>query len=194
MSLFGLFLPIVCAPTTPTDLIFVYDAKAIGSWKAQAVSQFIAKSVREFDFVSADLRVGRETENCPSGNVPLGSALQASDLSLVRFTTFSDMLRKVTRSSFSVENGGRQNSLKMAVVVVDANQRISFDVLKEMKGLKNTVDFFYIVAAGDNRQMLQLKTLTGSGNFISVKNYDELNASADKLMSDLCDFFSKTSF
>ena len=170
--------------------MFVYDTVAIGSWKSQAISQFLAKSVRELDLVSGDLRVGRETENCPSGNIPLGSVLQASALSVVRYSTFADMLRKVTRSRFSIENGGRKDSVKMAVLIVDTKQRISYEVLQEMKKMEDAVHFFYIVGIGeDDNQISLLKKAAGSGKFMNIFNYDELSSFADTLMSEFCDFF-----
>lgn len=193
-GMFHFYFLVVCAPTKPTDLIFVYDAVTLGSWKSQSISQFIAKSIREFDLVSSVLRVGRDIENCPTGNIPLGSALQASDMSQVRYSTFPDMLKRITRSRYTVENGGRENSVKMAVVFVDGSQRIDYNVMQEARRLKDAVDYFYVVTVGQNMRMLQLTGLAGNGKFLSVSNYAGLNSVADKLMSDMCDFFFESSF
>ena len=110
-------------------------------------------------------------------------------MSEVRFRTFSDMLRRITRDRFSVENGGRTNAAKMAVVFIDAGQRISYDVIREMKRLKDAVDFLHIVVIGQNMKLVRLATTVANGRFISVRNYEELNSMADKLMADMCDFF-----
>lgn len=173
----------------PTDLIFVYDAQALGSWRSQSVSQFISKSVAEFNLATDDLRVGREIENCPTGNIPIGSALHNSDLDEVRYQTFTDMLRRVTRSRMSEENGGRKEAAKMAVIFVDSSQRMNYETFLEARNLKDRVDFFYVVTVGHNMQTLHLTGLAGEGHFISVKSYDELHPLADKLMSAMCDYF-----
>ena len=186
-SLFEFFS--VCAPTKPTDLLFIYDVLSLGSWKSQAISQFITKSIRELNLVSGVLRIGREIENCPSGNLRLGSALHPSDMAEVRFRAFPDMLKRISRQGFSVENGGRANAAKMAVVFIDAGQRLSYDVIREMKKLKDSVEFLYVVIVGQNERLVRLATTVANGLFINVRNYDELNSVADKLMSDMCDFF-----
>lgn len=183
----------MCAPTKPTDLIFIYDAVSLGSWKSQTISQVISRSIRELKLVSGVLRIGREIENCPDGNLPLGSALQASDMSTVRYATFSDLLKRVARNSFSVENGGRRNASKMAVVFFDEEQRIDFDVMREVQRLKDMLDFMYIVTIGDNVRLYRMATTLANGRFVSVKDYEELNSVADKLMSDMCDFFFTSS-
>ena len=170
-------------------MLFIYDALSLGSWKSQAISQFISKSIRELNLVSGVLRVGREIENCPSGNIPLGSALHPSDMSEVRFRRFPDMLKRITRDRFSVENGGRANAAKMAVVFIDAGQRISYDVIREMKKLKDSVQFLHVVIIGQNMRLVRLATTVANGRFINVRNYDELDSMADKLMADMCDFF-----
>ncbi|XP_045170354.2 cartilage matrix protein-like [Mercenaria mercenaria] len=179
----------VCHPMRPTDLIFVYDAQALGSWRSQSISQFISKSVAEFSLATDDLRVGREIENCPSGNIPIGSALHNTDLDEVRYQTFTDMIRRVTRSRMSEENGGRKDAAKMAVIFVDSSQRMNYETFMEARKLKERVDFFYVVTVGHNMQTLHLTGLAGEGHFISVKSYEELHPLADKLMSAMCDFF-----
>lgn len=179
----------VCHPMRPTDLMFVFDAQALGSWRSQSVSQFISKSIAEFNLVADDLRVGREIENCLTGNIALGSAFHSSDLDEVRYQTFTDMLRRVTRSGMNEENGGRKDAAKMAVIFVDSSQRMNYETFMEARQLKEKVDFFYVVTVGHNMQTLHLTGLAGEGHFISVKSYEELHPLADKLMSAMCDFF-----
>ena len=104
------------------------------------------------------------------------------------------MLKRITRSRYTVENGGRENSVKMAVVFVDGSQRIDYNVMQEARRLKDTVDYFYVVTVGQNMRLLQLTGLAGNGKFLSVSNYAGLNSVADKLMSDMCDFFFESSF
>ena len=107
----------------------------------------------------------------------------------VRFRAFPDMLKRISRQGFSVENGGRANAAKMAVVFIDAGQRLSYDVIREMKKLKDSVEFLYVVIVGQNERLVRLATTVANGRFINVRNYDELNSVADKLMTDMCDFF-----
>ena len=173
----------------PTDLMFVYDAQALGSWRSQSVSHFISKSVSEFNLATDDLRVGREIGNCPDGNIALGSALHSTDLDEVKFPTLTEMIRRVRRGKMSEENGGRKDASKMAVLFIDSSQRMNFVTFMEARKLKESVDFFYVVTVGHNMQTLHLTGLAGEGHFISVKSYDELHPLADKLMTDMCDFF-----
>ncbi|KAL4222708.1 hypothetical protein ACF0H5_018749 [Mactra antiquata] len=179
----------VCHPMRPTDLLFVFDAQALGSWRSQSISQFISESLSEFSLSAPELRVGREIENCPSGNIALGSAFKHTDLDEVRYQTFTNMLRRVHRDRFSEENGGRVNASKMAVIFVDASQRMNYETFLEATRLKESVDFFYVVTIGHNMQTLHLTGLAGEGKFISVKTYEELPLLTDKLMSAMCDFF-----
>lgn len=179
----------VCHPMKPTDLLFVFDAQALGSWRSQSISQFISKSMAEFALGSENFRVGREIENCPSGNIPIGSALHSSDLDMVKFPSFTDMLKRINRYRMSDENGGRKNASKMAVLFVDPSQSMNFETFTEARRLKESVDFFFVVAIGHNMQTLHLTSLAGEGQSISVNSYDELHPLADKLMSAMCDFF-----
>lgn len=179
----------VCHPLKPADLVFVYDSLSLGSWKSQTISQFVGKSVAEFSLASDELRVGREIENCPIGNIPLGSALSSKDLEKVEYQSFTDMLRRVNRNRFSEENGARVNASKMAVLIVDASQRMDYNTFTEAKRLKDLVDFFYVVTVGNNMHLSQLKQLAGERMVLSVDRYHELHPQADTLMSAMCDFF-----
>ena len=78
----------------------------------------------------------------------------------------------------------------MAVLIVDTKQRISYEVLQEMKKMEDAVHFFHIVGIGeDDNQISLLKKAAGSGKFMNIFNYDELSSFADTLMSEFCDFF-----
>ena len=179
----------VCHPRKPTDLLFVYDALTLGSWRSQTISQFAAKSIEEFNLMNGDLRVGREVENCPTGNIALGSVLQSSDLARVEYQSLSNMMRRVARQGFSVENGGRKNASRMVVVFIDSSQRLNHNTYQELQELKEKVDFLYIVTVGRNPYSVWLKAVAGKGHSIGVRSYDDLMAYADKLMGDMCDFF-----
>lgn len=179
----------VCHPLRPADLVFIYDSMNLGSWKSQTISQFVAKSIAEFSLATDDLRVGREIENCPVGNIPLGSALTSKDLEKIDYQTLADMLRRVNRNRFSIENGARVNASKMAVLFVDTTQRLNYETYLEAKRLKEQVDFFYVVSIGSNTQTSHLTGLAGSGKSITVSRYHELLPLADTLMSAMCDFF-----
>lgn len=182
----------VCHPMRPTDLLFVFDAMELGSWRSQSISQFISDSLSAFSLSAGELRVGREIENCPSGNIALGSAFRNTDLDEVRYPSFTTMLRRVHRDRMSEENGGRVNASKMAVIFVDSTQRMNYETFMEARNLKQHVDFFYVVTIGHNMQTLHLTGLAGEGRFISVKSYDELHPLSGKLMSAMCDFFFTT--
>ena len=183
----------VCHPSRNTDLLFVFDALSLGSWKSQTISQFIDKSLSELNLANGKLRVGREIENCPSGNVPLGSALQSSDLDSVHFHTFTDMLKRVHRTKLAPENGGREEAAKMVVLFVDPVQKMNYDTYLMAGTLKGSVDSFYVIAIGENMYTSRFVRLAGEDNSIKVKTYEELLDMSDKLMGDLCDAFSEHS-
>lgn len=190
---FALCLYPVCHPTRETDLLFVFDATTLGSWKSQTVSQFIEKSTSDLNFATDMLRVGREIENCPSGSVPLGSALQSSDLSNVHFHSFTDMLKRVHRIKFLPENGGRQGAAKMVVLFVDPSQKMNYGTYLEAMALKNSVDYLYVVSIGENMYTSRFMRLAGEENSLNVASYEELLGKGNVLLGALCDAFSKLS-
>lgn len=185
-----IFFFTVCHPTHETDLLFVFDSLALGSVRSQAISQFIEKSLSDINLATDRLRVGREIENCPTGNIPLGSALQSTDLDEVRFHTFTDMLKRVYRVKLSSENGGRANATKMVVLFVDTSQKMNYDTFLAARALKESVDYFYVVAVGDNMYTTRFAGLAGEENSIHVANYEELSNVSDTLQNALCVAFS----
>ncbi|WAR09866.1 MATN1-like protein [Mya arenaria] len=153
----------VCHPMKDTDLLFVYDALELGSWRSQAISQFVEKSLASFNLVTDRFRVGREIENCPRGNIPLGGAMHPSDFGAVHFSSFTDLLNKVHRMKFSRENGGRENTTKMVVLFVDSSQRMNYETFLAARNIKNSVDYFFLVSVGKGMYNRQFEELSGSG-------------------------------
>ncbi|XP_052248876.1 cartilage matrix protein-like [Dreissena polymorpha] len=179
----------VCHPMTKTDLLFVFDALEIGSWRSQAVSQFIEQSLTSFNLATDRLRVGREIENCPRGNIPLGGALHAADFGAVQFSSFTELIQRVSRVRFSEENGGRANSTRMLVLFVDSEQRMNYETVEAAKKLKASVDYFYLVSIGKGMYNKHFEDMADKGRTLKLNSYDQLPANTGDLMTSICDYF-----
>lgn len=136
------------------------------------------------------LRVGREIQNCPDGNIPMGGVLQSSEMGSVHFHSFTDMLKRVHRTKLAPENGGRDGAAKMVVLFVDPSQKMNYDTYLAVSTLKSSVDYLYVVGIGENMYTSRFARLAGEDNSIKVENYEELINMSDKLTEDLCKAFS----
>ena len=179
-----------CSPRKATDLLFIYDAYNLGSWKTQSISQFIADSLSEFDLRSDLLRVGREIQNCPDGNIPLGSVMNQADMASVKYFTLTDMLKRIRRNSFTVENGARNPGEEIVVLFLDQDQVINYETFQEAKLLKSSVDVFYVVIIGNHSRAQFFADLAGEGYFLQINSYDHLPSLTTSLKNDLCEFLS----
>jgi len=149
--------------------------------------------MESFNLATDRFRVGREIENCPRGNVALGGAMNAADFGTLHFYSFTDLLKKVHRTKFTEENGGRPNATKMVVIFVDASQQMSYDTYLAAKDIKDKVDFFYVVSFGKGTYNKYFEDLAGP-QYTLKTDYDALIGQSNSLMSTLCDFFFTSSF
>ena len=122
--------------------MFIYDTASLGDYKSREISQFLAVVVSYLDIKSGLLQVGRVTDNCPSGeNFPLSNKVSPDDFSNIRFSTYSNLIKKVRKSGFSVDNNGRVDSLTLAVLFVDS-EMTDAGALQEAKAMTTTAEVF----------------------------------------------------
>ena len=184
----------MCTVQKAHDVMFVYDSTSMGVKTSNAISEFLTKVVSGLDMGSGNLRIGRLTDDCPSGgNMPLSDKLSPEDFSAFTLSSYSHMLRKLRRSGFTFEYGGRSDATKIAVLFIDADMvDLDVDVLKEAKELAKTATV-YVVTLGSADIV---KKISGDKDFrvhMHVNPGQSLNDYSGVFLNRLCEVFSPES-
>lgn len=172
-------------------MMFVYDTKALGVSASKIITEFLAKIVTRLDLSSGHLRVGRITDNCPSGgSFQLSNSVSALDFSEIRTPSYADLLKKVRRTAFSSEYGGRTNASNVAVMFIDSQMEGLDDMLlDEAKSLKNTADVM-VVSIGGGDMVTKFSDNFSQSLYMHVNSYTDLDKAADDFLLKMCDYFA----
>ena len=179
-----------CLIKTDTDLIFTYDSAALGEVKSHKISQFIAEIVSGLDIYGGYLRIGRITDNCPTGgNFDLSGRLSSADFAEIHFSSFGHLLKRIQRTGFLVENGGRQGSSPVTILFIDSDMegldKHTLDAAKELSEDAET----YVIAIGQGPLIDRFSNHITGSNFIQIHSYDELSSIKKDFLNELCYFF-----
>lgn len=172
-------------------MMFIYDTKALGVQSSEVITRFLAKIVARLDLGGGHLRVGRITDNCPSGgSFQLSNQVSALDFSEIRLPSYTDLLRKVQRTAFSSEYGGRSDATNVAVLFVDSEMTGLDDAfINEAKQMKQSSDVF-VVSIGNGNMITKLSEGFQSSLQLHVNSASDLDKAVDNFIMQLCDFFT----
>ena len=179
----------VCLVKTNTALIFTYDSAALGEAKSHIISEFIAEIVSNLDMRGRYLRVGRFTENCPSGaNLDPSNRLTGADFAELHFSSFGHLLNSIHRTIFSRGKG----SSSVTVMFVDSGmQGLDRQAIHAAKTLSQD-SVLYVIAIGHGPSIdafsACIHNVTGR-NFIQIHSYDTLAGLQQAVLNELCNFF-----
>ena len=175
-----------------TDIIFTYDSAALGEAKSHIVSLFISKIVNRLDLTGGFLRVGRITDNCPSGgNFDLSNRLSSADFAEIQFSSFGHLLNRVHRTGFSSEYGGKQGATPATVLFIDSDMEgLDTHTLHAAKDLAEDSEL-YVIAVGEGPMIDRFSNQISGSNFIQIHSYDLLSSIEKDFVAELCYFFSK---
>lgn len=176
--------------TKNTDMMFIYDTKALGVEASKVITEFLVRIASRLDLRSGHLHVGRITDNCPSGgSFQLSNKVSALDFSEIHLPTYTELLTKVRRSAFSSEYGGRSDAANVAVLFVDSEMQ-GFDdaFINEAAQLKTQANTF-VVSIGNDQIVSKFIDNFNRNRQLHVNSYTDLNKAVDEFLSQLCDFF-----
>lgn len=180
-----------CEVGKETDILFIYDASAMGANASHVVSQFIAAVVTNLDIASGNLRVGRITDNCPSGgNFDLSNKLTAADFKEITVSSYSNLIKKTRTLGFNPENGGRSGATNVSVLFVNSDRdEGETKTVQEAKELIKASEVF-VVAIGQSPTIKNISEAMKARNILRVDALDDLNDLAGDFVNKLCYFFS----
>ena len=179
-----------CLVKTNTDLIFTYDSAALGETKSHIISEFIAEIVSNLDLRGGFLRIGRITDNCPTGaNFDLSNRLTSADFAEIHFSSFGHLLKRIHRTGFSSEYGARKGSSPVTVMFVDSDMEgLDREALHAAKTLSQDSEL-YVIAIGYGPIIDRFSNHITGSNFIQIHSYEALTGLQKDFLTELCYFF-----
>jgi len=170
--------------------MFIYDTKALGVKSSKLITEFLAKIVERLDLRSKRLQIGRITDNCPSGgSFQLSDKVSGLDFSEIHLPSYTELLKKVRRSAFSSEYGGRSGASNMAVLFVDSEmQGLDDAFINEASQMKKQANVF-TVTIGNGQLIAKFADNFKISQQLHVDSYADLDKAADEFLTQMCDFF-----
>ncbi|XP_071117256.1 matrilin-4-like [Haliotis cracherodii] len=180
-----------CHSDSLADVMFVFDSAAMGSTKTGQIQEFIGTVVDEFNFADDVMRAGVVSRNCHDGDIELGEHSDkdefAKDLRNRDFPELSQVVRKMHRHSFTLEQGAREMARRMAVVFVDDKLEIPKRVFHEIEKAKDDDIEIFVVAIGEDVDMTEVEVMaTSAGHVFQIADYDALRETNLQLIDVLC--------
>ena len=171
--------------------MFLYDALALGTEKTSIVTKFITKVASQFDTRTGNIRIGRLLYNClDDAYNELTSPSDTNTWGDVVLPGILDLLKRLRRTGFSREQGGRIDAKSVAVLFVDGRIHNLQDVQTHMEMMSN-VQFVTILVGGEYER-ISLRT-TGSNVILTVPSYEALLDFRDRFLSHICPTLNNSS-
>lgn len=173
----------VCNDLGPLDVLFSYDAFALGSRKSQMINFFIHDVLNSLNFSNGNLQIGRLTDNCPEiTDIPISAGKNLSAFASINYPGVPNLLKKM-KSGFS----NREGAKKLGVLFVDDSTE-SID--NAVRVIKDGIDYkLMVIGIGDNQvtdSAGDLCSYPKHDYFLQVPRYSNLLRARSKLLDKLC--------
>ena len=169
------------------------DPAELGTSNTKVVYEFIGGLLEDFNTEPGNIQVGLESRNCGHHNINLGEYKDTAEMTKAvrnsELPGLSHMIKKLRKSSFKEENGGRNAARHMAVVFVDDKLYNPKEVLNQARKAKNYDVELFVVAVGDSVVDEELMTLCSSPvdrHLIRVPDYGALKECRPEFLKKFC--------
>ncbi|XP_076104210.1 matrilin-1-like isoform X2 [Mytilus galloprovincialis] len=173
----------VCNDLGPLDVLFSYDAFALGSRKSQMINFFIHDVLNSLNFSNGNLQIGRLTDNCPEiTDIPISATRNLSAFASISYPGVPNLLRKMN-SGFS----NREGAKKLGVLFVDDSTE---SINNAVRVIKDGIDYKLMVIGIGDKQVTDtagdLCSYPKHDYFLQVPRYSNLLRARSKLLDKLC--------
>jgi len=180
---FPIYVLAACGTGSVADVIFVYDAAALGARKSQLLTSFVHDVTRSLQLSPEYLRIGRRTDNCPSvSDIELISAQENDIFVSLTFPGIQMLVRKL----YDVFPG-RLDAKNLAVLFVDESTQ---NIETATRYLKRDRNFkVMVVAIGDTSMARIASDLASeplSDYLVNIPTYMSLASSKYEFLQKLC--------
>ena len=174
----------MCGQDALADVIFMYDAAALGARKSRLITSFVHGITRQLQTMPNKLRIGRKTDNCPSkADVDLQATSDRRAFANIDFPGIENMFRNLIRTF-----PNRLDSKNLAVVFVDESTQ---SIEMATRVLKGDVNFHVMVVAIGDISLLRVASVLAthpatSQYIVHIPSYMDMKSSDYQFMQKLC--------
>ncbi|KAK3098012.1 hypothetical protein FSP39_015322 [Pinctada imbricata] len=181
-----------CSAKSDVDVVFALDAPSMGIEQTRSVYNFIGEVTEEIHDDLGRVQVGMMSKICNDHDIQLKQYKDefslAQTISNAKFKGLDHQLHKLRHEGYSLENGGRPNAKKVAVLFVDDSIEKYDSLLLEAEDAKirNGIDV-YVVAIGDNVNYAACGLMASKpSNVIKVSSHRDLGLLKDDFLFTFC--------
>ncbi|XP_041363645.1 uncharacterized protein LOC121379208 [Gigantopelta aegis] len=182
-----------CGRGKRTDIMFLFDAAAMGTTKVGVIQDFVADVIQEFNMAQDATHVGILSSNLHHDDIKLNMYLDRNslgkDLRSRDYPELSQLVRNLRLYSFNPANGGRSGAHKMAVLFLDERLRNPAKMMAEILRAKYVNIEIVVVTIGSQYDKSEvLRIATSQNHVISIPSFQTLAKSKEAFVRKFCSF------
>lgn len=181
-----------CAARIETDVMFSYDAAAMGTKNARKIQNFIGDIVSNFgNMEDKTLQAGVLSGYCENKDIHLNRFNEKDELKTtltnIEHKGLDHIAHQLHRHSYDESRGGREGARRIAVVFMDESTEKMEILISELENARKKDIEVRVVSVGANvdRESL-MRVASKPEDIVSISSYEELELIKDEYIDKFC--------